>query len=54
MSGAFFALVPAQYLPIAGGALLLLGWSEMRLGSGRVAIAAVACHLLGVLGASLV
>ena len=54
VSGAFFALVPAQYLPIAGGALLLLGWSELRLGSRRVAIAAVACHLLGVLGASLV
>ena len=54
VSGAFFALVPAQYLPIAGGALLLLGWSELRLGSRRVTIAAVACHLLGVLGASLV
>jgi lysylphosphatidylglycerol synthetase-like protein (DUF2156 family) len=54
VSGAFFALVPAQYLPIAGGALLLLGWSELRLGTRKVAIAAVACHLLGVLGASLV
>src|SRR6476661_8689954 len=53
VSGAFFALVPAQYLPVAGGALLLLGWSELRLGTPRAALAAVVGHLVGVLGASL-
>ena len=37
VTGAFFALTPAQYLPVAGGALLMVGWSEWRLGhpSGR-------------------
>ncbi|WP_222594048.1 bifunctional lysylphosphatidylglycerol flippase/synthetase MprF [Terrabacter aerolatus] len=54
VSGAFFALVPAQYLPVAGGALLLLGWSEVRLGTRRVAVASVTGHLVGVLGASFV
>ncbi len=53
VSGAFFALVPVQYLPVAGGALLLLGWSELRLGTRRVAVAALAGHLAGVLGAAL-
>lgn len=54
LTGAFFALVPAQYVPVAGGALLLLGWSELRLGTGRVAAAAVVGHLVGVLVAALV
>lgn len=53
VTGAFFALVPAQYLPVAGGALLLLGWSEWRLGTRRTVVAAIGCHLVGVLGASL-
>ena len=54
VSGAFFALTPAQYLPVAGGAAILLGWSEWRLGTRRVAIASVGAHLVGVLGAALV
>ena len=54
VTGAFFALTPAQYLPVAGGAALLLGWSEWRLGTRRVAVAAVLSHLVGVLGAALV
>ena len=54
VTGAFFALVPAQYLPVAGGALVLLGWSELRLGTRGVALAAATCHLAGVLGASVV
>jgi lysylphosphatidylglycerol synthetase-like protein (DUF2156 family) len=54
VTGAFFALVPAQYLPVAGGALLLLGWSELRLGTRSVAVSAVAGHLAGVVGASVV
>ncbi|WP_207555781.1 bifunctional lysylphosphatidylglycerol flippase/synthetase MprF [Intrasporangium flavum] len=52
VTGAFFALVPAQYLPVAGGALVLLGWSELRLGTRGAALAATTCHLAGVLGAS--
>ncbi|MEW1954117.1 DUF2156 domain-containing protein [Terrabacter sp. NPDC080008] len=54
LSGAFFAMVPAQYLPVAGGALLLVGWSELRLGTRRVAGAAIAGHLVAVLGAAAV
>ncbi len=54
VTGAFYALVPAQYLPVAGGALVLLGWSELRLGTRGVALAAATCHLAGILGASLV
>jgi lysylphosphatidylglycerol synthetase-like protein (DUF2156 family) len=54
VSGAFFALVPAQYIPVAGGAALLVGWSEWRLGTGRVAVAAVTAHLFAVLGTSAV
>ena len=53
LTGAFFALTPAQYLPVAGGAALLLGWSEWRLGTRRVVIAAVASHVVGVLLAAL-
>jgi phosphatidylglycerol lysyltransferase len=53
VTGSFFALIPAQYLPVAGGALLLVGWSEWRLGTRRVAIVAVSAQLVGVLGASL-
>ena len=53
VTGPFFALVPAQYLPVAGGALVIFGWSEWRLGTRRVAIAAIAAQLFGVLGTSL-
>ena len=53
VTGSFFALIPAQYLPVAGGALVLIGWSEWRLGTRKVAIAAVSAQLVGVLGASL-
>src|SRR5690348_6512121 len=45
LTGAFFALVPAQYVPVAGGALVLLGWAEWRLGTRRVVPAAVGAHL---------
>jgi lysylphosphatidylglycerol synthetase-like protein (DUF2156 family) len=53
VTGAFFALTPAQYLPVAGGALLMVGWSEWRLGTRRVAVAATSTHLAAVLLASL-
>ena len=52
-SGSLFALTPSQYLPVAGGFLLLVGWSEWRLGTRRVAIATVATQAAGVLGAAL-
>ena len=35
-----FALTPAQYLPVAGGFAVLVGWSEWRLGTRRTAIVA--------------
>ena len=54
ITGAFFALIPIQYLPVAGGAALLVGWSEWRLGTRKVAIASIGSHLVGVLGTSLV
>jgi phosphatidylglycerol lysyltransferase len=54
VTGAFFALTPAQYIPVAGGFLLLVGWAEWQLGTRRAAIAAVAGQALGVLLAALV
>ena len=54
VTGALFALTPAQYLPVAGGFLLLVGWSEWRLGTRRAAVAVVACQSVAVLGAALV
>jgi phosphatidylglycerol lysyltransferase len=53
VTGALFALTPAQYLPVAGGFLLLVGWSEWRLGTRRAAIATVVCQAAGILGAAL-
>ena len=37
----FFAIAPWQYLPVAGGFLLLVGLAEWHLGTRRAAIAAV-------------
>jgi lysylphosphatidylglycerol synthetase-like protein (DUF2156 family) len=54
VSGSLFGLTPSQYLPVAGGFLLLVGWSEWRLGTLRAAIATVATQAAGVLGAALV
>jgi lysylphosphatidylglycerol synthetase-like protein (DUF2156 family) len=53
VSGSVFALTPSQYLPVAGGFLLLVGWSEWRLGTRRVAVATIATQAAGVLGAAL-
>jgi phosphatidylglycerol lysyltransferase len=50
VTGSFFALVPAEYLPVAGVFLLLVGWAETRVGTRRAAIAAVATQLTGVVG----
>jgi lysylphosphatidylglycerol synthetase-like protein (DUF2156 family) len=53
VSGAVFALTPSQYLAVAGGFLLLVGWSEWRLGTRRAAVAVVTTQAAGVLGAAL-
>jgi phosphatidylglycerol lysyltransferase len=50
VTGALFALEPAQYLPVAGGFLLMVGFAEIKLGTRRVVIAAIACQLVGIVG----
>ena len=52
VTGSVFALVPLQYLPVAGGFLVLVGFAELRLGTRRTALVTVAAQLVGVLGAS--
>jgi Phosphatidylglycerol lysyltransferase, C-terminal len=51
-TGAFFGQVPLQYLPVAGGFLVLVGFAELRLGTRRAAVVTVATQLAGVLGAA--
>ena len=41
VSGALFAIAPWQYVPVAGGFLLLVGWAEWHLGTRRTAIVTV-------------
>jgi phosphatidylglycerol lysyltransferase len=50
VTGSFFALLPAEYLAVAGVFLLLVGWSELRLGTRRAAVAAITTQLVGVVG----
>jgi lysylphosphatidylglycerol synthetase-like protein (DUF2156 family) len=50
LTGSFFATTPLQYLPVAGGFLVLVGFAELRLRTRRTIIATVATHLAGVLG----
>ncbi len=50
--GSLFALTPWQYLPVAGGFLLLVGWAEWHVGPRRVAIATVAGQVVAVLGSA--
>src|SRR3954451_8247986 len=52
VTGSAFALVPLQYIPVAGGFLVLVGFAELRLGTRRTALVAIAAQLVGVLGAS--
>ena len=54
VTGSFFAVAPWQYLPVAGGFLLLVGWSEWMIGTRRAAVAACTTQLAGVLGAAAV
>ena len=53
VTGSFLAEVPLQYLPVAGGFLVLVGFAELRLGTRRTAVVTVVLQLAGVLGASL-
>ena len=53
VTGAFFALIPVQYVPVAGGFALLVGFAEWFLGTRRVAIVTIAGQAIGVLGAAL-
>jgi lysylphosphatidylglycerol synthetase-like protein (DUF2156 family) len=52
-TGAFFAVGPWYYLPMAGSVALLVGWSELRLGTRLTAAVAVGGHLFAVLGSCL-
>lgn len=52
VTGALFALTPAQYLAVTGGFAILVGWSEWRLGTRRTVVATLACQAAGILGAA--
>jgi hypothetical protein len=52
VTGSVFALVPLQYIPVAGGFLVLVGFAELRLGTRRTLLVTVVGQLAGVLGAS--
>ena len=54
LTGAFLALQPAYYLPMAGSAALMIGLAEWRLGTRRAAAVTAAGHAVGVAGAVLV
>ncbi len=53
-TGAFFAMNPLYYIPVAGGFALLVGLAEWRLGTRRTAVITVLGQAVGVLGAALV
>lgn len=52
VTGAFFAIAPWQYVPVALGFLVLAGLTELAMGTRRAAIAVVVTQLAGVLGAA--
>ncbi len=52
VSGAFFARVPAQYIPVLGGYVVMAGFAEWRLGTRWTVITTVAGQVVGVLGAA--
>jgi hypothetical protein len=54
LTGAFFAMNPLYYLPVAGGFALLVGLAEWRLGTVRTALITVVGQVVAVLGAALV
>ena len=54
VTGAFFACLPVQYIPVAGGFLVLVGFAELLLGTRRTALVTVVAQLAGVLGTAAV
>jgi hypothetical protein len=54
VTGSVFAQTPLQYIPVAGGFLVLVGFAELRLGTRRTALVTVVTQLAGVLGAAAV
>ncbi len=50
ISGAFFARVPAQYIPVLGGYVLMAGFAEWRLGTRWTVITTLAGQVVSVLG----
>src|SRR6476620_12799457 len=52
ISGAFFARIPAQYIPVLGGYILMAGFAEWRLGTRWAVITTWAGQLFGTLGAA--
>ncbi len=52
VSGSLYALEPVQYLPVAGGFLIVVGFAETMIGTGRVAVAAISSQVVGVVGAA--
>jgi lysylphosphatidylglycerol synthetase-like protein (DUF2156 family) len=53
-TGAFFAMTPLYYLPVAGGFALMVGLAEWRLGTGRTIAVTLSGQAAGVLGAALI
>ncbi|HEU4998034.1 MAG TPA: DUF2156 domain-containing protein [Lapillicoccus sp.] len=54
ISGAFFARLPAQYIPVLGGYALMTGFAEWRIGTRWTVIATVAGQLVSVVGTALI
>src|SRR3954451_3025775 len=54
VSGPFFASTPLQYLPVAGGFLVLVGFAELRLRTRRTFLVTIGTQLAGVLGTAVV
>ncbi|MFD6178218.1 MULTISPECIES: bifunctional lysylphosphatidylglycerol flippase/synthetase MprF [unclassified Isoptericola] len=48
VTGSFFAPVPWGYVPTAGLFLVLVGWTELRLGTRRTALVTATTQLVGV------
>ena len=54
VTGALFALTPLQYVAVTGGFAVLVGWSEWRLGTRKVAVVTISAQLVGILGSALI
>jgi hypothetical protein len=54
LTGPFFASTPLQYVPVAGGFLVLVGFAELLLRTRRTVLVTVVAQLAGVLGTAAV